>query len=109
MVVLMLVTKNSSVPTLSTAFWLLSVAMRGLDSTCTLPWVSRNVQQRREIGGLERQSEQPARRAGAQRQAAGDAGRGTAGKHRVGQQRAVGAAGRRRADGAVALQRGARA
>ena len=37
-----LVTKNSSVPTLSTAFWLLSVAMRGLDSTCTVPCVSRN-------------------------------------------------------------------
>ena len=41
-VLLTLVTKKSSVPTLSTAFWLLSVAMRGLDSTCTLPWVSRN-------------------------------------------------------------------
>ena len=36
-----LVTKNSSVPTFSTAFWLFRVAMRGLDSTCTLPCVSR--------------------------------------------------------------------
>ena len=43
LVVETLVTKNSSVPTLSTAFWLFRVAMRGLDSTCTLPWVSRNV------------------------------------------------------------------
>src|SRR5690606_34813005 len=40
-VVLTLVTKNSSRPTFSTAFWLFMVAMRGLDSTCTLPWVSR--------------------------------------------------------------------
>ena len=37
----MLVTKNSSVPTFSTAFWLFSVAMRGLDSTCRSPCVSR--------------------------------------------------------------------
>ena len=37
-----LVTKNSSVPTLSTAFWLFSVATRGLESTCTVPCVSRN-------------------------------------------------------------------
>ncbi|MNT41300.1 hypothetical protein D3C72_1776560 [compost metagenome] len=29
------VTKNSSVPTLITAFWLFSVEMRGLDSTRT--------------------------------------------------------------------------
>jgi hypothetical protein len=36
-VVVMLVTKNSSVPTFRTAFWLLMVAMRGLESTCTLP------------------------------------------------------------------------
>jgi len=36
-----LVTKKSSVPTLSTAFWLFSVAMRGLDNTCTLPCDSR--------------------------------------------------------------------
>lgn len=35
--VVMLVTKNSSVPTLSTAFWLFSVAIRGLDNTCRLP------------------------------------------------------------------------
>src|ERR1700676_1824118 len=39
--VVMLVTKKSSVPTFSTAFWLFSVAMRGLDNTCSLPWVSR--------------------------------------------------------------------
>ena len=38
----MLVTKNSSVPTLSTAFWLFNVATRGLESTWTLPGVSRN-------------------------------------------------------------------
>src|SRR5690606_11668246 len=37
-----LVTKNSSVPTLITAFWLFSVEMRGLDSTRTSPWVSSN-------------------------------------------------------------------
>ena len=36
------VTKNSSVPTLITAFWLFSVEMRGLDSTRTSPWVSSN-------------------------------------------------------------------
>src|SRR5258706_10888233 len=36
-------TKSCSSPTLSTAFWLLSVATRGLDSTWTLPWVSRKV------------------------------------------------------------------
>jgi len=42
-VVVTLVTKNSSVPTLITAFWLLSVAMRGLDSTCTLPCDSRKL------------------------------------------------------------------
>src|SRR5207245_4043142 len=36
-------TKSSSCPTLSTAFWLLIVATRGLESTCTLPWVSRKV------------------------------------------------------------------
>ncbi len=41
-VVATLVTKNSSVPTFSTAFWLLIVATRGLDSTCTDPCVSRN-------------------------------------------------------------------
>jgi hypothetical protein len=35
------VTNSSSVPTLSTAFWLFSVAMRGLDSTCTSPCVCR--------------------------------------------------------------------
>src|SRR5258708_10758623 len=40
--VVTLVTKKSSVPTFSTAFWLFSVAMRGLESTCRLPWVSRN-------------------------------------------------------------------
>src|SRR3954463_7196769 len=39
--VVMLVTKKSSVPTFSTAFWLFSVAIRGLDSTCRSPWVSR--------------------------------------------------------------------
>ncbi len=39
--VVILVTKNSSVPTFSTTFWLFSVAMRGLDNTCRLPWVSR--------------------------------------------------------------------
>src|SRR5258708_3271168 len=39
--VVMLVTKKSSVPTFSTAFWLFSVAMRGLDNTCRLPCVSR--------------------------------------------------------------------
>src|SRR5690554_5433646 len=33
----MSVTKNSSVPTLITAFWLLMVEMRGLDRICTLP------------------------------------------------------------------------
>src|SRR3989338_2735176 len=38
-----LVTKNSSVPTFSTAFWLFSVAIRGLDSTCTLPCDSRKL------------------------------------------------------------------
>jgi len=43
LVVETLVTKNSSVPTLSTAFWLLIVASRGLESTCTSPWDSRNV------------------------------------------------------------------
>src|SRR5579864_2492391 len=37
------VTKNWSVPTLSTAFWLLSVAIRGLERTCTAPWVWRKV------------------------------------------------------------------
>src|SRR6185295_6127041 len=42
-VVVTLVTKNSSVPTLSTALLLLMVAMRGLESTCTLPCVSRKV------------------------------------------------------------------
>ena len=31
------VTKNSSVPTLMMAFWLLMVDTRGLDSTCTSP------------------------------------------------------------------------
>ena len=36
-----LVTKKSSVPTFSTAFWLFMVAMRGLDSTCVCPWVPR--------------------------------------------------------------------
>ena len=35
------VTKYSSTPTFSTAFWLFSVATRGLDSTCRSPWVSR--------------------------------------------------------------------
>ena len=40
-VVVMPVTKNSSVPTFNTAFWLFSVAMRGLDNTCTLPCDSR--------------------------------------------------------------------
>ena len=35
------VTYSSSLPTLSTAFWLLRVAMRGLDRTCTLPWVCK--------------------------------------------------------------------
>src|SRR5882724_3800420 len=39
----MLVTKDWSVPTLSTAFWLLSAATRGLDNTWTAPWVSRKV------------------------------------------------------------------
>ena len=38
-----LVMNNSSVPTLSTAFWLFSVAMRGDESTETLPWVSRKL------------------------------------------------------------------
>jgi hypothetical protein len=38
-----LVTNNASEPTLSTAFWLFMVAMRGLESVCTTPWVSRNV------------------------------------------------------------------
>ena len=37
-----LVTKYSSVPTFSTAFWLLSVATRGLDRICRSPWLSRN-------------------------------------------------------------------
>ena len=37
------VTKNSSEPTLITAFWLLTVETRGLDSTCTLPWVPNSV------------------------------------------------------------------
>src|SRR6266513_5053707 len=37
-----LVRKNSSVPTLRTAFWLFMVAMRGLDRTWTRPCVSRN-------------------------------------------------------------------
>ena len=41
-VVVMFVTKNSSLPTFSTAFWLLSAAMRGLDSTCSVPCVCRN-------------------------------------------------------------------
>ncbi|MNR24439.1 hypothetical protein D3C85_1415170 [compost metagenome] len=36
------VTKNSSEPTLITAFWLFSVEIRGLDSTRTSPWVSSN-------------------------------------------------------------------
>ena len=31
--VVMFVTKNSSVPTFSTAFWLFNVAIRGLEST----------------------------------------------------------------------------
>ena len=35
------VTKYSSTPTLSTAFWLFSVATRGLDRICTSPCVSR--------------------------------------------------------------------
>src|SRR6267143_132538 len=39
----MLVRKNWSVPTFRTAFWLLSVAMRGLDSTWTDPCDSRKV------------------------------------------------------------------
>jgi len=34
------VTKNSSVPTRITAFWLLTVLTRGLDNTCTDPWDS---------------------------------------------------------------------
>lgn len=37
------VTKKSSVPTFRTAFWLLIVAIRGLDNTCTLPCVSRKL------------------------------------------------------------------
>src|SRR4030067_2993614 len=37
-----LVMKNSSVPTLMTAFWLLTVETRGLDSTCTSPPVLRH-------------------------------------------------------------------
>ena len=41
--VVMLVTKNSSVPTLSTAFWLLMAAMRGLESTCVWPCDSRKL------------------------------------------------------------------
>src|SRR2546430_9249416 len=49
-VVLTLVTKNSSVPTLSTAFWLLSVAIRGLESTCTFPWDSRKVSNAAKLG-----------------------------------------------------------
>src|SRR5690606_36145819 len=36
------VTKNSSVPTLITAFWLFKVEIRGLESTRTSPWVSRS-------------------------------------------------------------------
>src|SRR6185369_9271538 len=36
-------TNNSSNPTLSTAFWLFSVAMRGLERTCTTPCDSRKV------------------------------------------------------------------
>jgi hypothetical protein len=35
------VTYSSSEPTFSTAFWLFSVAMRGLLSTCTSPCVCR--------------------------------------------------------------------
>ena len=35
------VTYSSSLPTFSTAFRLLSVAMRGLLSTCTSPWVCK--------------------------------------------------------------------
>src|ERR1039458_5720298 len=41
-IVVILVTKGWSVPTLSTAFWLLSVATLGLDRTCTDPCDSRN-------------------------------------------------------------------
>ena len=52
-----LVTKNSSVPTLSTAFWLLSVATRGLDSTCTLPCVSRKVSSAAKLEVGEREPE----------------------------------------------------
>ena len=37
-----LVTKNSSVPTLSKAFWLFKVAIRGLLRVCTSPRVCRN-------------------------------------------------------------------
>ena len=40
--VVMLVTKKSSLPTFKTAFWLLRVATRGVDKTFALPWVSRN-------------------------------------------------------------------
>src|SRR3546814_10140 len=36
------VMKYSSLPTLITAFWLLRVDTRGLDSTCTSPWVLSN-------------------------------------------------------------------
>ena len=38
----MLVTKYSSLPTLITAFWLLTAVVRGLDSTCVRPWVCSN-------------------------------------------------------------------
>src|SRR5205814_9905598 len=42
--------KDSSGPTLGTAFWLLSVAMRGLESTCTFPWDSRKVSNAAKLG-----------------------------------------------------------
>src|SRR5690349_22682977 len=46
-------TKSSSCPTLSTAFWLLIVATRGLESTCTLPCRSEEhtseLQSRRDL------------------------------------------------------------
>ena len=46
----MLVTKKSSVPTLSTAFWLFMVAMRGLESTCVLPWLPRKSSTAAKLG-----------------------------------------------------------
>jgi len=59
-----LVTKNWSVPTFRTAFWLLRAATRGLDKTWTFPCEIQKLKQSSEILRLNSEPEHPcARRA----------------------------------------------